>query len=386
MRRLPPELLLDGLTARGVTLFAGVPCSYLGGLFRLLEREPHRYYPAANEGVALAIGCGAALGGTRSAVLVQNSGLGNLVNPLTSLAATYGLPVLLLVGYRGDPAGPADEPQHLLMGRTTEGLLDLLGVRYWRLDTAPDRLAPTLDAAADRLAAGGAAALLVGRHVLADAPGQRLTQPNGAAPARPCVDPDAALAAFAAALRDELVVATTGYLSRHLFRLADRPENFYMQGSMGHAISLGLGLARARPLRQVVVLDGDGACLMHLGALSTVAAAGPPNLAHVVLDNGAYESTGGQPSTSGVSRLDELALAAGYRDATLVEDARALPGALRAVLCQPGPRLLAIRVGAHTGTPPPRASATLAPPAIRSRFAAACGATTFSRLLGTGAT
>jgi phosphonopyruvate decarboxylase len=368
MSALAPELLLAGLRERGVDLFTGVPCSTLGGLFTLLEATGD-YLPAANEGTALALACGAAIGGRRPAVLIQNSGLGNLVNPLSSLAAPYQLPVLLLVGYRGDPAGPPDEPQHELMGRTTAALLDLYGVAHQQLPAEPGRLAAALDAAVAAIAAGRSAALLVGRQAVGPAAagsGTVHTRQSG-------LDADVVLAEFAAAIGDALVVSTTGYASRYLFAAADRPANLYLQGSMGHASATGLGLALARPDRRVVVLDGDGACLMHLGALSTVAAAAAPNLAHVVLDNGAYESTGGQPSTSAVTRIEAVALAAGYRQAAAVGRADALPAALRATLAGPGPALLLVRTARRSGPAPPRASAVHHPAALRARFQAACG-------------
>ncbi|HVQ96286.1 MAG TPA: phosphonopyruvate decarboxylase [Mycobacteriales bacterium] len=366
MSALAPDLLLAGLRARGVDLFTGVPCSTLGGLFTLLEPTGD-YLPAANEGTALGLACGAAIGGRRPAVLIQNSGLGNLVNPLSSLAAPYQVPVLLLVGHRGDPAGPPDEPQHELMGRTTGDLLDLYGVAHQPLPAAPERLDAALDAACAAVAGGRSAALLVGRGTVAPAgAGTVHTRRSG-------VDPGVALTEFAAAVDAALVVATTGYASRYLFAAADRPENLYLQGSMGHASAAGLGLAVARPDRRVVVLDGDGACLMHLGSLSTVAAAAPANFAHVVLDNGTYESTGGQPSTSGVTRIEAVALAAGYRRAAVVDRAEQLPAALRATFAAPGPALLLVRTAPRSGPPPPRASAVHHPSTLRARFQAACG-------------
>jgi phosphonopyruvate decarboxylase len=371
---LTPESLLAGLRARGVDLFTGVPCSTLGGLLTLLERTGD-YRPAANEGTAFALACGAAIAGRRPAVLLQNSGLGNLVNPLSSLAVPYGVPVLLLIGHRGDPAGAPDEPQHELMGRTTAELLDLYGVAHQPLPRDPQRLDAVLDAAVAAPAAGRSAALLVGRGVIGPAaPG-----PGAVHPAPSGVDPATALAAILATVGDALVVSTTGYASRHLFAFADRPENLYLQGSMGHAGAVALGLALARPDRRVVALDGDGACLMHLGALSTVGAAAPPNLVHVVMDNGAYESTGGQPSTSATTRLDQIALAAGYRRAAVADRAEALPAALRAVLAPPGPAVLLVRTAPWSGPPPPRASAVHHLAALRARFQAAAGTPTSAR-------
>ena len=375
MAALAPELLLAALRSHGVDLFTGVPCSTLGGLLALLEKTGD-YFPAANEGTALAVACGAAIAGRRPAVLLQNSGLGNLINPLASLSAPYGVPVLLLVGHRGDPAGGPDEPQHELMGRTTVELLDLYGVRQLSLPADPALLDPVLDDAIAALLAGRSVALLVGRHTVDPAAASTVHfGRSSTAPVRSRgIDPARALAAFAGAVGDALVVSTTGYASRYLFALADRPENLYLQGSMGHASAVGLGLALALPNRRVVVLDGDGACLMHLGALSTVAAAAPPNLAHVVLDNGAYESTGGQLSTSATTRLEEVAGAAGYRRSAAVERAEDLSAALAAVLAPPGPAALVVRTAPRSGPPPPRASAVHPPAVLKRRFQHATGA------------
>jgi phosphonopyruvate decarboxylase len=373
MPALAPELLLAALRGRGVDSFTGVPCSTLGGLLTLLERSGD-YVPAANEGTAFAIACGAAIAGRRPAVLIQNSGLGNLVNPLTSLAAPYEVPVLLLVGHRGDPAEDPDEPQHQLMGRTTTDLLDLYGVAHHPLPADPALLGEVLDAAIAALAAGRSAALLVGRRTVRPAAPVG-TGAEARPPGRPRIDPAVALAAVADAVGDALVVSTTGYASRHLFALADRPENLYLQGSMGHAGAVGLGLALARPDRRVVVIDGDGACLMHLGALSTIAAAAPPNLTHVVLDNGTYESTGGQPTTSPTTRLDQVALAAGYPRATVVDRPEELAAALAAAQ-RPGPALLVLTTAPHSGPPPPRASAVHHPADLRGRFQAVARAAT----------
>ncbi|OLB66122.1 MAG: hypothetical protein AUI10_03745 [Actinobacteria bacterium 13_2_20CM_2_72_6] len=346
------EEFCAGLDRAGIGLVTGVPCSFFGGPLRLLERQPGRYVPAANEGAALAIATGAQLTGRRSAVLIQNSGFGNLVNPLTSLLMTFELPALVFMSLRGWPDPAQDEPQHAVMGRTTHALLDALGVPYRVLGPSFVDLVDTLDAAP--------AFVLVPRGTLAPAP--------SIVDAPPEFGRREALAALVPYLGDALVFSTTGYISRELYGLADRPETFYMQGSMGHALALGLGAALSRPDRRVVVVDGDGAVQMHLGTCVTVGAT-EPDLLHVVLDNGAYESTGGQPATP----LDWLSLGAtaGYRTATMCTSAADLTKALSTVDEIPGPHLVVARIGTAPAVTPPRVTSGLSPVELRQRFQAA---------------
>jgi phosphonopyruvate decarboxylase len=179
--------------------------------------------------------------------------------------------------------------------------------------------------------------------------------------------PTEVLRVVADRITDELVVATTGYTSRRLFAERDRPANFYMQGSMGHASSIGLCVALANPRSRVVVLDGDGACLMHLGALGTIGQLGPANYVHIVLDNGRYESTGGQ-SVAAV-RYDAAALAAGYRRAARAASLEEVSARIDELFAGSGPAMLVIEVGSDN-TAPPRATASLPATEIRSRFSA----------------
>ncbi|MEU5692001.1 phosphonopyruvate decarboxylase [Actinosynnema sp. NPDC020468] len=348
------------LAARGFTHGTGVPCSYFSGPIELLSREG-RYLPAANEGAALAIAAGAALAGRRTAVLAQNSGLGNMVNPLTSLSLVYDIPVLVFASLRGWPDPARDEPQHAVMGPATTRLLDGLGVAWSLLDEDPTRFPDVLDAAEEELRRGRPAFVLVRRNAVGG-----VARP----PAGPASGPTRAdvLRALVPELRGAAVVSTTGYTSRELFAVRDDENHFYMQGSMGHAAALGLGVALGLPSRPVVVLDGDGAALMHLGTLSTIGAAAPANLVHVVFDNGAYESTGFQATTSGTTDFVHIGLSSGYRtarEATDPDDAAAL---LRGMLAAEGPHLLVVRVSPATGSAPPRATAAVSAPLLHHRF------------------
>jgi phosphonopyruvate decarboxylase len=355
---LNPVDLRDALISRGVEWFTGVPCSFFGGLIQSVGKDC--YIPAANEGAALATACGIALSGKRGVVMIQNSGLGNMVNPLTSLSAVYELGVLLLISHRGDPRGAPDEPQHQLMGEITEPLLEVLRIPQWRLPRTHDEVGPVLDAAMTEISSGRSAAILVGKGVIGPA------SPDASSDSlRP--SPEAAFRVIADLISDELIIATTGYTSRRLFAEHDRPGNFYMQGSMGHAASIGLGMALANQRSRVVVLDGDGACLMHLGVLGSVGQLAPANYIQIVLDNGRYESTGGQSVAS--IRYEDAALAAGYRRVARARTLDEVATELDRMLSDSGPAMLVVEVGAG-GSVPPRATATLSALEIRSRFSA----------------
>ncbi|REE99930.1 phosphonopyruvate decarboxylase [Thermomonospora umbrina] len=359
------ELFCDELAERGFGLASGVPCSFFGGPIALLGDRPGAYVPAANEGAALAVAAGAALAGRRAYVMLQNSGLGNLINPLTSLVMTYRIPLLTFVSLRGWPDPARDEPQHAVMGPTTEPYLELLELPHWTLrsDDGPERFRDILDAALEELTAGRSPFVLIEKGAIAKAGGSE--RPGGG---EDRLDSAEAVRLIAKLVGDAAVIATTGYTGRELFGIDDRPANFYMQGSMGHASSLALGVALARPERTVVVLDGDGAALMHLGALSTVGAQGPPNLIHVVLDNGAHESTGGQPTTSATTRLEDVADAAGYRSHRRCRTLADVQEAIAEALVRPGPHMCVIPTRRRTGPMPPRATNTHPPESMRDRF------------------
>lgn len=309
---IPPGRLYDALLANGVAFFTGVPDSLLAPLCAHISEHspPGMHLVAANEGSAVGIAAGYHLGsGQMPAVYLQNSGLGNAVNPLASLthARVYAIPLLLIVGWRGEP-GTRDEPQHLVQGAITLSQLDLLGVTHAIVTADSDVDAVVRD--------------LVGRARATSAPVALVVQAGALASVAPSVTTEglareAALSLILDGLRDgDLVVATTGKTSRELFELrkmrGEAPADFLTVGSMGHASAIALGVALAAPARRVFCLDGDGAALMHMGNLPTIAAARPANLVHVVLANQAHESVGGQPTAAPDLDFSRLGAAAGY--------------------------------------------------------------------------
>lgn len=364
--------------ARGFGLYAGVPCSYLKPFINYVIDAPGLHYvAAANEGDAVAVAAGAALAGLPAVAMFQNSGLGNAVNPLTSLNHVFRIPVLLITTLRGEPGGAPDEPQHELMGAITTDLLELMQVAWDWFPASQAEIAPVLDRALAHMHATGRPFALVMRQgsvaprALVSAP---LAPRQPAAGSLPPAAPQATRAAVLAAVQQaagpgDVLVATTGYTGRELYALADRDNQLYMVGSMGCASSFGLGLALARPDRRVIVLDGDGAALMRLGALATVGAVRPPNLVHLLLDNGVHESTGGQGTVSPLIDFCAIARGCGYPQVERLADPARVAAALRAA---PG-GLSFIHVPMQPGVASqlPRPQAT--PDQVARRFAAALG-------------
>jgi phosphonopyruvate decarboxylase len=332
--------------------YTGVPCSFLTPLINgALSRPALRYVGAASEGEAVAIAAGAWLAGRNTVVMCQNSGLGNAINPLTSLNAPFRIPTLLVTTWRGQP-GIGDEPQHEVMGGITHNLLSVIGVENQAFPKTAQELPAALRHAAAQMAGRELPfAFVMEQGSVGDdgldlptpphrAPGVRedLTMP-GERPGRAAVlERFLALVDPAAA-----VIATTGKCGRELFTLADRPQHFYQVGSMGGASGMGLGVALNVP-RPVVVLDGDGAALMKLGSFATIGAYAPANLVHIVLDNGVHDSTGGQPTVSSTVDFAGVALACGYRHAISCNSLDQFASAYSLAAAGPKPVLIHARI------------------------------------------
>ncbi|MFN2382936.1 MAG: phosphonopyruvate decarboxylase [Gemmatimonadota bacterium] len=375
---IPAAAALTALREAGYGLVSGVPCSYLTPLINAVIDAPDlRYVGAANEGDAVAIASGAELGGVRGVVLCQNSGLGNAVSPLTSLNAIFRIPVLLITTWRGQPGGPADEPQHALMGRITPALLDLMEIPWEVFPAVEEELGPALARASAHMARTGTPYGLVlqqgtiGPWALRTLPPARReagsAAPEAGAGEVEAHDPDDILRAIQGACgAADIVLATTGFTGRALYAVGDRPNQFYLVGSMGCVAGLGLGLALAQPARRVVVVDGDGSLLMRLGTLATIGHERPANLVHVVLDNAVHDSTGAQATVSASMDFAATALACGY------VRARRMAGldAVREVLAgaAAGPTLLHVRTLPRADRKLPRP--TITPPEVADRLRA----------------
>jgi phosphonopyruvate decarboxylase len=364
----------DQLKSHGFNFFSGVPCSYLTSLINYAVNECELIM-AANEGDAIAICAGAQLGGKKSVFLCQNSGLTNAVSPLTSLIYTFRIPILGFVSLRGEPGGKPDEPQHELMGQITTQMLDLMRVKWAFLSSDQDEAAKQLDEA-NAVIDGGDAFFFVVKNGTFSKVALR-QQPGRGSPHTSIVlsrsdDPSIptrfeALTELARlARKDTVFIATTGFTGRELYESGDVQNNFYMVGSMGCASPLGMGLALARPDIRVIVIDGDGALLMRMGAAAVLAAYAPPNLVHVLLDNNAHDSTGGQKTVSDRTDFVAFAESVGYGNAFYAHDASELASlVLRSLDSRRlGFVYLQIAPGAKADLGRPKTK----PPEVRERF------------------
>lgn len=360
--------------ARGFDFYAGVPCSFLTPIINRVISDPAiQYVGAASEGEAVAIAAGAWLAGRNSAVMFQNSGLGNAVNPLTSLNQPFLIPALVITTWRGGP-GIKDEPQHDLMGKITQSLFDVMGIRHKPFPKDKAAVDGALDEATAAMAETGLPfAFVMEKGDVADA---KLTaqgtgtRPKGARIGGTSGVPRhtrwAALEALLKTLPDSAaVIATTGKCGRELFTLADRRQHLYQVGSMGCAAGMGLGVALCVD-RPVVVIDGDGAALMKLGTLATVGAYAPKNLVHVVLDNAVHDSTGGQPTVSASVDFADVALACGYATGYSCSDADEFASQAAVALTTPGPHLIHMRIA--PGSRENLGRPTVKPPEVARRF------------------
>jgi len=312
--------------AYGFNTWAGVPCSFLTPFINSVIDDPEMtYISSANEGDAVATAAGAALAGQRTVAMMQNSGLGNAVSPLSSLNWVFRIPVLLIITLRGEPGLP-DEPQHELMGQITGRILDELQIPWdwFPRDAASVEGAFTV-ATWQMDKTGLPYALVMRKGSVAPASLESRWQASSRpAPFEVPVHDEPQLTrqqALAAVIdgtpeNESIVVGTTGFTGRELFAIADRPNHLYMVGSMGCASSFGLGLSLALPDHRVLVADGDGAALMRMGNLATVGSYGGRNFRHLVLDNEMHESTGGQATVSSAVSLAGVASACGYRHAS----------------------------------------------------------------------
>ncbi len=374
---------VEAARALGCRTWAGVPCSFLTPFINYVINDDRlRYISSANEGDALATAAGGAIGGERAVVMMQNSGLGNAVSPLTSLTHVFRIPLLLICTHRGAP-GVADEPQHELMGRITGELLATLRVPWEPFPAEAGDIRPALARAREYLDGEQRPyAFIMEKNTVA---GHELRKKSLGLPRREArvqevyssnVDRRPSRNEVLRRLIEltpeagTVVIATTGYTGRELYALADRKNHFYMVGSMGCASAFGLGLALARPDLKVVVVDGDGAALMRMGNFATLGAYGPSNLYHLVLDNEAHDSTGAQATvTAGVS-FARIAQACGYA-LCLAGDRPAVVDALLNGTAD-GPKFahLKIRTGTIADLPRPK----LAPPEVLRRLMAHIGA------------
>ena len=345
---ITPEFFIEKLRAEGINFYAGVPDSLLKNVCAYITDhfDAAHNIIAANEGAAVGLAAGHYLAtGNAGCVYMQNSGEGNAINPLASLTdkEVYNIPLLLLIGWRGKP-GVHDEPQHVKQGKITTGLLNVMGINYDVLSKDEDKAAKQIEKAVEAIKNKEVYALVIEKDTFEDYKLQNVEQ-NDLTLGR-----EEAVQTVAAALGDkDCIVSTTGMISRELFEYRaamgqGHERDFLTVGSMGHASQIALGIALEQPERRVWCFDGDGAAIMHLGSMAIVASKAPKNYVHVVFNNGAHDSVGGQPTVGLKIDLPAVAQAVGYKSNFSVDNKADLNAVLDKAKGATGPILLEVKV------------------------------------------
>ena len=309
----------------GFVRYTSVPCSFLTPFINyVINDNALEYIASTNEGDALATTSGSVIGGQRSIVMMQNSGLGNAVSPITSLSYIFRIPFLIIVTHRGEP-GVKDEPQHELMGQITEELFNTMQIPSETFPSETKEIIPALQRAekfmskehrpyAFIIKKGSIAPQKLDKKMIKDTAkseteirslfDEKLTRLDRNTVLRHIINHTS--------VDDSILIATTGFTGRELFSINDRVNHIYMVGSMGCASSFGLGLALARPDLKIIVIDGDGAGLMRMGNFATIGTYASNNFIHILLDNEVHDSTGGQSTVSKNINFAMIAKACGY--------------------------------------------------------------------------
>ena len=326
---ISPKFFYDTLASYGIDFYAGVPDSLLKNLCAYITdySDAAHNIIAANEGGAMGLAAGHYLATSQIPVVyMQNSGQGNIINPLASLTDpdVYNIPVLLVIGWRGKP-GVHDEPQHVKQGKVTTGLLNVMGIDYTVLSKEEDKAEAQIKKAVAYMQATKQCYALVIEKDTFDVYTLQNVEKNDLAMIR-----EEAIQTVAAALGEkDCIVSTTGMISRELFEYRTskgegHERDFLTVGSMGHASQIALGIALAKQDRKVWCFDGDGASIMHMGSMAIVAQKAPQNYIHVVFNNGAHDSVGGQPTVGLNIDLPSVAKAVGYKSVFSVDSMDAL--------------------------------------------------------------
>lgn len=344
-----PKFFVETLENQGVVFFAGVPDSLLKNVCAYITDNLPKELNiiAANEGGAIGIASGYHLAtGKIPCVYMQNSGEGNIINPLASLTdkEVYSIPVLLLIGWRGRP-GVHDEPQHVKQGKVTTGLLNTMGINYTVL-SKEEALAENQirEACKYMKSTNECYAFVIEKDTF-----EAYTLQNKI-DSELSISRETAIETIVSALQDNaVVVSTTGMISRELFEIRERKgqdhaHDFLTVGSMGHASQIALGIALQQPERPVYCFDGDGASIMHMGNMAITAQMHPKNYIHIIYNNGAHDSVGGQPTVGLNINLAGIAEAMGYKKVITVSLEQQLAAAIKDAQGTEGPVLLEIKV------------------------------------------
>ncbi len=344
-----PKNFYDWLTKYQVEFFSGIPDSLLKNICAYItDNAPlEKHIIAANEGNAIALAAGYHMATNKiPMVYMQNSGIGNAVNPLLSLTdkQVYNIPVLLMIGWRGEP-GIKDEPQHITQGEVTLDLLKAMKIPYTVLSQDETEAHAQLQNALTEIKKKNTPHALVIKKNTFDKYSIKGSDENKLELCRE----DAIKQIVNQLNGDEIIVSTTGKTSRELFECRaslNQPHHsdFLTVGSMGHSSQIALGIALSKPNKKVICFDGDGALLMHMGSLTITGSRAPKNYIHILINNGAHESVGGQPTVSFNIDIPALAMASKYKSATTVSTAKELDMALKSITENTCPALIEIKV------------------------------------------
>jgi phosphonopyruvate decarboxylase len=346
---LSPKDFYEALQARQINFFSGVPDSLLKDFNAyLMDYTPSQnHIITANEGGAIALATGHYLAtGKIPLVYMQNSGQGNCINPLTSLTdpEVYSIPMLLLIGWRGQP-GISDEPQHIKQGRITQSLLDSLEIPYSTLPSEFEHAKKTLENAITSAQNRNAPYAILVR--------KKTFEPYNLISSSKSIyehERESALKLVTSFLdTQDLVVSTTGKTSRELFEYREslkqeHDKDFLTVGSMGHSSQIALGIAINKPQRQIYCFDGDGAAIMHLGSLAIIGQHAPKNYKHIIFNNGAHDSVGGQPTVGHNIDFLKIAEACGYKTTLRAKTTEEIKIAMQKLIKADGPSLLEILI------------------------------------------
>ena len=323
----------------GSDFYTGVPdsqlkplCNYLMDTYGI---DPHHHIIAANEGNCTALAAGYHLAtGKVPVVYMQNSGEGNIINPVASLLndEVYAIPVVFIIGWRGEP-GIHDEPQHIYQGKVTIKLLEDMGITPFVIanDTTDDEVTAAMENFKNILASGRDVAFVIRKGALTDAPKVEYKNDNQ-------MTREEIIRHIVKVSEEDPIVSTTGKASRELFEIRvangqSHKYDFLTVGSMGHSSSIALGVAINKPEQKIWCVDGDGAVLMHMGSMAVLGSNKPKNLVHIVINNGAHETVGGMPTVASDIDLVNIAKACGYPNAVCVDNYEDLDRELNAANC-----------------------------------------------------
>lgn len=341
--------ILDFIRILDVDFYTGVPDSQLKPLCNYLQYtygNSDHHIIAANEGNAVAIAAGYHMATQKiPAVYLQNSGLGNIINPVASLLndKVYGIPCIFIIGWRGEP-GVHDEPQHIFQGEVTLKLLETMDISYFVVDrdTSIQELQDIMEHFHAILKQGKSVAFVIKKEALKYE--QKVFYQNSF-----CMNREEVIRRICNAAKDNIVVSTTGKASRELFEIREQNSqshqyDFLTVGSMGHSSSIALEIAKRKKQKRIWCIDGDGAMLMHMGSMAVIGTQKPDNLIHVILNNAAHETVGGMPTAAGNIDILTIAKGCGYEKIMSACDYETLEQCLQEIANEKYLTLLEIKV------------------------------------------